>query len=175
MRREAASIHIQKHVRAHKSRRNYKNLQAAAIVIQTGLRALAARNEYRYRRRTKAANNIQVTLSKWNKSGLQCFKANNSWIYSLMTDISFFFLQTEWRRFQAISAFKQQKKATVTLQCLWRARVARKELRNLRMVSIRLYNSLSLNYTNNSSFETIKAKVMMWINFYTGCERNWGT
>ena len=63
MRREAASIYIQKHVRAHKLRRTYKNLQAAATVIQTGIQALAAQNEYRYRRRTKAANKIQVTTT----------------------------------------------------------------------------------------------------------------
>lgn len=52
--------------------------------------------------------------------------------------INFYFLQTQWRKFQAVTAYKQQKKATLTLQCLWRARVARKELRKLRMV-ISLY------------------------------------
>jgi len=60
MRREAASIRIQKHVRAHRARVDYASLQASAIVIQSGLRALAARNEYRYRRRTKASTKIQV-------------------------------------------------------------------------------------------------------------------
>ena len=63
MRREAASIRIQKHVRAHRARINYTTLQASAIVIQSGLRALAARNEYRYRRRTKASTKIQVNTS----------------------------------------------------------------------------------------------------------------
>lgn len=60
MRREAASIRIQKHVRAHRARVYYASLQASAIVIQSGLRALAARNEHRYRRRTKASIKIQV-------------------------------------------------------------------------------------------------------------------
>lgn len=63
MRREAASIRIQKHVRAHKARMYYTSSQASAIVIQSGLRALAARNEYRYRRRTKASTKIQVKTS----------------------------------------------------------------------------------------------------------------
>ncbi|CAK9144802.1 unnamed protein product [Ilex paraguariensis] len=44
-------------------------------------------------------------------------------------------LQTQWRRFHALSAYNQQKKANLTLQCLWRARVARKELRKLRMAA----------------------------------------
>jgi myosin-5 len=60
MKRESASIRIQKHARAHRARVYYTSLQASAIVIQSGLRALAARNEYRYRRRTKASTKIQV-------------------------------------------------------------------------------------------------------------------
>lgn len=61
MRREAASIRIQKHQRAHMARKSYTTLKASAIVIQTGLRAMAARNEFRFRRRTKAAAIVQVT------------------------------------------------------------------------------------------------------------------
>lgn len=60
MRRVAASIRIQKHARAHASRRSYTKLQGAAIVIQTGLRAMAARNEFRRRKQNKAATTIQV-------------------------------------------------------------------------------------------------------------------
>lgn len=63
MRREAATKHIQKHVRAHTARRSYTNLQASAIVIQTGLRAMAARNIYKHKRRTKATTIIQVINS----------------------------------------------------------------------------------------------------------------
>lgn len=60
MRRDAASIRIQKHARAHAARRSYTKLQGAAIVIQTGLRAMAARNEFRRRRQNKGATIIQV-------------------------------------------------------------------------------------------------------------------
>lgn len=60
MRREAASIRIQKYLRAHIARKSYTQLQASAIVFQTGLRAMATRNEFRYRRRTKAATIVQV-------------------------------------------------------------------------------------------------------------------
>lgn len=62
MRREDASIRIQKYARAHAARKSYTTLRASAIVIQTGLRAMAARNEYRRRRRTKASIMIQVTV-----------------------------------------------------------------------------------------------------------------
>lgn len=60
MRREAASIRIQKHARALAARRSYTKLQGAAIVIQTGLRAMAARNVYRQKRQNKAATILQV-------------------------------------------------------------------------------------------------------------------
>lgn len=60
MRREDASRRIQKHARAHTARKAYTELRASAIVIQTGLRAMAAHNEYSYRRRTKASIIIQV-------------------------------------------------------------------------------------------------------------------
>lgn len=61
MRREAASIRIQKHVRASSARNSYIKLKAAAIAIQTGMRAMAARNEFRNRRRNKAATILQVS------------------------------------------------------------------------------------------------------------------
>lgn len=74
MRREAASIRIQKHARAHAARMHYKSLQASATVIQSGLRAMAARNEYRFRRRTKAATKAQVCTSFTWVSLQKCFK-----------------------------------------------------------------------------------------------------
>lgn len=60
IRQEAASIRIQKRLRAHKARISYTKLQAAAVAIQTGLRTMAAQNDHQNRRRTKAAKIIQV-------------------------------------------------------------------------------------------------------------------
>lgn len=60
MRRNAASIRIQKHARTHSARKSYLQMYESAIVIQTGLRAMAACNEHRFRRETKASIIIQV-------------------------------------------------------------------------------------------------------------------
>jgi myosin-5 len=60
MRREAASLIIQKQCRMYLSRSAYKTTYARAICIQTGMRGMAARNELRYRRRTQASIVIQV-------------------------------------------------------------------------------------------------------------------
>lgn len=60
MRREASAVKIQKNVRRHKARVSYLQLQEAAITLQTGLRAMSARKEFRFRKETKAAVHIQV-------------------------------------------------------------------------------------------------------------------
>jgi myosin V len=62
MRRDAASIRIQKYARTHSARKAYLQLYESAIIIQTGLRAMAARNEHRFRRETKATIIIQVPI-----------------------------------------------------------------------------------------------------------------
>jgi myosin-5 len=60
MRREAAAVKIQKNMRRHKARESYLQLQAAVITLQTGLRAMSARKEFRFRKETKAAVHIQA-------------------------------------------------------------------------------------------------------------------
>lgn len=206
MRREAASIHIQKHVRALAARKSYKQQQAAATVIQTAMRAMAARNEYRWRRQNKAACIIQVINSHWHSEykelnpKITSQKKKTCWhritkhkptqrtdhkilwepeafipanflsMHSLRTSIPYrvrrsiiewrynttlfscvltdlfylhlLFPQTKWRKYYAQSIYKQKKKASLALQCLWRARLARKELRKLRMVSAFLFENL---------------------------------
>lgn len=60
MRKESAALKIQKNLRRHIARKAYMQEQFSAVVLQTGLRAMAARNEFRHRRRTKATIIIQV-------------------------------------------------------------------------------------------------------------------
>ncbi|KAG5135246.1 hypothetical protein JHK82_026434 [Glycine max] len=60
MRREAASLKIQKDFRMHMSRNAYKTIYASAVYIQTGMRGMAARNDLRFRKRTQASIVIQA-------------------------------------------------------------------------------------------------------------------
>ena len=60
LKREAAAVKIQKSARRFHARKTYKKLQASVLYVQTGLRAMAARNEFRFRKQTKAAIIIQV-------------------------------------------------------------------------------------------------------------------
>ncbi|KAF8392246.1 hypothetical protein HHK36_022588 [Tetracentron sinense] len=60
MRMEAATMKIQKNLRRYLVRKAYTKLWFSVIVLQTGLRAMAARNEFRFRKQTKAAIIIQA-------------------------------------------------------------------------------------------------------------------
>lgn len=60
LRRQAAAVKIQKNGRRYHSRKAYKNMHVAALVVQAGLRAMAAHKEFRFKKQTKAATTIQV-------------------------------------------------------------------------------------------------------------------
>ncbi|KAG2377270.1 Myosin-8 Myosin XI [Vigna angularis] len=87
MRREAASIKLQKDFRMYISRKSYKTKYASAICIQTGMRGMAARNDLSFRRRTKAAIIIQARQ--------RCHSART---YHLKLKKAAIFAQCSWRR-----------------------------------------------------------------------------
>ena len=60
MKTKAAAAKIQKTFRRQVARRNYIDSKSSAIVLQTGLRAMVARNEFRYKAQNNAAVIIQV-------------------------------------------------------------------------------------------------------------------
>ncbi|KAG6426969.1 hypothetical protein SASPL_111208 [Salvia splendens] len=59
MRREVASLRIQKYLRMHLASKAFREICSSALCIQTGMRAMAARNELRCRSETRAAIVIQ--------------------------------------------------------------------------------------------------------------------
>lgn len=60
MRRDAACLRIQRDLRMYLARKAYKALHYSAVSIQTGMRGMAARDELRFRRQSRAAIMIQV-------------------------------------------------------------------------------------------------------------------
>lgn len=60
MRREAACLRIQRDLRMYLARKAYTELCCSTIVIQSGMRGMAARDDLRFRRQTRAAIMIQV-------------------------------------------------------------------------------------------------------------------
>lgn len=64
MRRQAAAVNIQKSFRRHTARESYLRVRHSAITVQTALRGMVARNEFRFRKHMKAATIIQVITKK---------------------------------------------------------------------------------------------------------------
>ncbi|KHN44988.1 Myosin-J heavy chain [Glycine soja] len=60
MKREAGAVRIQKYMRGTLARKWYTKIKISAIVLQTGFRAVAACNKFRYRKQISASTTIQV-------------------------------------------------------------------------------------------------------------------
>jgi myosin V len=62
LRQQEAALRIQKKTRWFFAWKTYCQLRSSAITLQTGLRAMAARNEFNFRKQNKASIHIQVRL-----------------------------------------------------------------------------------------------------------------
>lgn len=60
MKRDAAAVRIQTYMRGKLARKKYTDIKISVIILQTGFRAMAARDKLRYRRQTSASTCIQV-------------------------------------------------------------------------------------------------------------------
>ena len=60
LRQEAAALRIQKTTRWYFAWKTYCQLRLSAVTLQAGVRAMAARNEFNFRKRNKASVGIQV-------------------------------------------------------------------------------------------------------------------
>ncbi|KAK9201406.1 hypothetical protein WN944_016608 [Citrus x changshan-huyou] len=118
MRREASCLRIQRDLRMYLAKKAYKDMCFSAVCIQTGMRGMAARNELRFRRQTRASILIQNFLK------LQCLACN-------LEQLS----MSHCRKYLARLHYMKLKKAAITTQCAWRGKVARRELRKLKMAA----------------------------------------
>ncbi|XP_024031293.1 myosin-6 isoform X1 [Morus notabilis] len=65
MRREAASVKIQKHYLMYLARNAYQKVYSSAVLFQTCMRGMDARNELKFRKRTRAAIIVQSHCRKF--------------------------------------------------------------------------------------------------------------
>lgn len=63
LKRTAAAIKIEKHVRKWRKWVAYTRLRVSVLAVQTCLRAIEGRKRYRYRKETNAAIKIQVKIN----------------------------------------------------------------------------------------------------------------
>jgi len=96
------------------------------LVISTSLRSCV------HNCHTSAVCVAEILSVEYIISSLQTYKNKNS----LQTWNTFgSVLQSQCRKYLARLHYMKIKKAAITTQCAWRGRVARKELRNLKMVT----------------------------------------
>lgn len=126
---EDAAIKVQTKARGRFSWMLYKNLRTSAIIIQTGLRTMTSRKEFRYKKRDTAATTIQVSF--WHLS----WALGKNFYEGSVIDLKQC-LQARWRGHRCFAYYRKLIKAAILTQCRWRGRVARKELRKLKMVSV---------------------------------------
>ncbi|KAL2236439.1 UNVERIFIED_CONTAM: Myosin-9 [Sesamum indicum] len=105
MRRESAALKIQTKVRGHLSKKSYTGLKQSVIVLQTGMRTMAACNSFRYRKRCKKATVIQKQL-----------------------------FQSHWHGLRDLCYYKKLIKASTVIQSGWRGMMVRKDFRKRKMV-----------------------------------------
>ncbi|KAG4996002.1 hypothetical protein JHK85_027441 [Glycine max] len=84
MKREAGAVRIQKYMRGTLARKWYTEIKISAIVLQTGFRAVAACNKFRYRKQISASTTIQSNwrrhkaLSDYRKASISSQTINHS-------------------------------------------------------------------------------------------------
>ncbi|KAJ4849765.1 hypothetical protein Tsubulata_012029 [Turnera subulata] len=144
---KSASI-IQRKVRSYLSRKSFIMLRQSAIRLQAACRGQLARHVYEDMRREAASLMIQRDLRM--HLARKAYKGLRGAAISIQTagpygwyhfsflefEVTFVFAsQSQCRKFLARLNYMKLKKAAITTQCAWRGRVARKELRKLKMAA----------------------------------------
>ncbi|XLU78630.1 hypothetical protein S245_002051, partial [Arachis hypogaea] len=138
---------LQRQIRTHIARKEFKELRQAAVCLQSNLRGILARKLYEQLRREAAALKIEKNFKGYVarksflsvrssaiiiQTGLRAMKARDEFRFRKQTKAAIH-IQANLRRQIAFSYYKKLQKAAIVTQCGWRRRVARKELRMLKM------------------------------------------
>ncbi|KNA15731.1 hypothetical protein SOVF_095540 [Spinacia oleracea] len=144
----AAKI-VQRRVRTHCARKQFIALREAAECIQASLRGNLACKLLDKMRREAASIKIQKNTrkyqarNKYNKlrvsilalqMTLRTMAARKECLIRRQNKVATL-IQSQWRCHRASSYYKNLRKASVVTQCRWRGRLAKQELRKLKMAS----------------------------------------
>ncbi|MED6186014.1 hypothetical protein PIB30_062642 [Stylosanthes scabra] len=140
---------IQRQIRTHIARKEFRELRQAAVCFQSNLRGILARKLYEKLRREAAALKIEKNFKGYVarrsflsirssaiiiQTGLRAMKARDEFRFRKQTKAAIH-IQANLRRQIAFSYYRKLQKAAIVTQCGWRRRVARRELRMLKMAA----------------------------------------
>ncbi|WVZ69084.1 hypothetical protein U9M48_017928 [Paspalum notatum var. saurae] len=147
--RNNAARGVQSQFRTHVAREQFLVLRDASICLQSFVRARLACKQHEFLRQQAAALRIQKNTRwyfawktycqlRWSaitlQAGLRAMAACNEFNFRKKNKASLH-IQSQWRCHRDYSNYMKLKRAALTYQCAWRRRVARKELRKLRMAA----------------------------------------
>ncbi|PSS09411.1 Myosin-9 like, partial [Actinidia chinensis var. chinensis] len=140
---------IQRKIRTHIARKQFIALRKATICIQSIWRGRLAFKLYENMKREAAALKIQTNLRRHLarttytrlkfsvlvlQTGLRAMAACKVFKCRNQTKASII-IQAHWRGHRAFLYYKKLKWASIVSQCRWRGRIARRELRKLKMAA----------------------------------------
>ncbi|OAY78406.1 Myosin-11 [Ananas comosus] len=140
---------IQRQIRTHIMREKFIALRKATIRVQSLWRGRLACKLYEHMRREAAAIKLQKNLRRYQaktcytrlkvavlvmQTTFRAISACNEFRFKKRTKAAII-VQTNWRCHRAHSYHTKLKKASIVTQCRWRGRVARRELRKLKMAA----------------------------------------
>ncbi|PQP99256.1 myosin-15 [Prunus yedoensis var. nudiflora] len=137
---------IQRQLRTFVARRDFVSTRAAALGLQAFCRGCLARVLYAVKREAAAAILIQKHVRRWLlkeaymelysaatviQSNIRGFSIRQRFLHGKKHKAATF-IQARWRMCKVRSAFQHHQASIVAIQCLWRRKLARRELRRLK-------------------------------------------
>ncbi|KAF5936449.1 hypothetical protein HYC85_027578 [Camellia sinensis] len=143
---DAAAKCIQGRLRTFVAHRDFVSTRVAAVSLQACCRGILARNAYAVIREAAAAILIQKYVRRWLLMGAYmqlCSSAVliQSSICGFLTRQRFLYrkehraatlIQAQWRMCKVRSTFRHRQTNIVAIQCRWRQKLAKRELRRLK-------------------------------------------
>ncbi|PON39635.1 GPCR kinase [Trema orientale] len=137
---------IQRQLRTYIAHRDFISTRAASFVLQAYCRGCLARKMYIVKREEAAALILQKHVRSWFarraylelllaaviiQSSIRCFSTRKRFIHGKKHRAATL-IQARWRMFKVRSAFRHEQTSIIAIQCLWRRKLAKRELRRLR-------------------------------------------
>ncbi|CAL9171600.1 unnamed protein product [Musa hybrid cultivar] len=146
---ENAAKFIQDRFRTFVARREFVVTRVAAITLQAYCRGCLSRRMFATKRRIAAAVSIQKHVRRWllRRTFLQVYSAVVVIQSSIRSSIgrqrymcikehrAAVLIQAWWRMLKTCMAFQEYRNAVVCIQCAWRCKLAKRELRRLKLAA----------------------------------------
>ncbi|XP_008445541.1 myosin-15 isoform X1 [Cucumis melo] len=137
---------IQRRLRTYHARKDFLLMRSTAIALQAYCRGCLARKLYIAKRETTAATTIQKYIRRWFfrniylelhsaaltvQSGIRGFATRNRFLHDRRNKAAVL-IQARWRTFKVRAVFHRHQASIIAIQCRWRQKLAKRELRRLK-------------------------------------------